>query len=256
MKMFNNKVPVSEYGVIDKFQAEDLNSSVYEHIRRDGYYILRSNIGEQEIAKRMLKRREESSKIKMVTNVDKDIERIPFAGEPALLEMIYSRKIKNVLKYIFNEKKYVMNQCNAVRIPANGVNTQGRWHRDLPYQHFTSNEPIAISVLYALHDFTEENGGTWVLPGSHLFPEAASDAFRKEKAIQVKMKAGSCIIFNSMMYHAGGKNLTTKERVGINTVYTLPFIKQQVDIFKVVSSYWGSDEAEKYNRENRGVLKN
>ena len=42
--------------------------------------------------------------------------------------------------------------------------------------------------------------------------------------------AGSFIVFDSMVFHAGGVNRTNRDRRAINHVYTIPLIRQQIDL--------------------------
>ena len=46
----------------------------------------------------------------------------------------------------------------------------------------------------------------------------------------VEAKAGSIIVFDSMLYHRGGRNTSGRPRLGINHIFVLPFIKQQIDL--------------------------
>ena len=108
--------------------------------------------------------------------------------------------------------------------------TQGKWHRDLPYQHFISSKPLAISTIYCVDDFTYKNGGTYFLPYSHKNERFPSENFIEKNAIQLECKKGSYIIFDSMLYHCGGFNNSLKSRRAINHIYNIPFLKQQINI--------------------------
>ena len=52
---------------------------------------------------------------------------------------------------------FYLNQQNGIINPAGNTYNQGMWHRDLPYQHFTSSSPLGINALYCVDDFTIEN---------------------------------------------------------------------------------------------------
>lgn len=76
----------------------------------------------------------------------------------------------------------------------------------------------AVSAIWALDPFTEENGGTIVWPGSHKWPDGRKpepgDAF-----FATEMPAGSAILFHGDLWHAGGANRSTAPRMGLTPQY-------------------------------------
>lgn len=78
-----------------------------------------------------------------------------------------------------------------------------------PYYHLNS--------LWLLDDFTRENGGTRVVPGTHLrtgkVPRAVSDpASHHPSEEQVVAPAGSALIFNAHLLHSGTRNQSRSSR--------------------------------------------
>ena len=69
-----------------------------------------------------------------------------------------------------------------------------------------------ITALWALDDFTADNGATRIVPGSHLRragkPEAA-------EAVPAEMPAGSVLLFSGRLYHGAGANTTGRPRLGV-----------------------------------------
>lgn len=126
--------------------------------------------------------------------------------------------------------KFILNQQNGIVNPPRKGYNQGAWHRDLPYQHFVSSTPLAINALFCLDDFTRDNGGTFVLPGSHKTAAFASPDFVQGHALQVQAKAGQFILIDGMTFHAGGFNASDAERRAVNHVFTIPYFKQQIRI--------------------------
>ncbi|MFI4941769.1 MAG: phytanoyl-CoA dioxygenase family protein [Burkholderiales bacterium] len=124
---------------------------------------------------------------------------------------------------------FVLNQQNAVvNPPAGSAHHQSAYHRDLPYQHFVASRPLAISALYCIDPFEVDTGGTLVLAGSHkleAFPGAAV-VERLERTPEAP--AGACLVFDSMLYHRAGTNLTDRPRRAVNHVWSLPILKQQI----------------------------
>jgi ectoine hydroxylase-related dioxygenase (phytanoyl-CoA dioxygenase family) len=81
-----------------------------------------------------------------------------------------------------------------------------------------------VSAIWALDDFTETNGATEVIPGSHRWgPESTPDA---SNAVKVLMPAGSVMVFAGNLYHRGGANTGNTTRLAITPQYCLPFLRQ------------------------------
>ena len=98
-----------------------------------------------------------------------------------------------------------------------------------------------IETMWALTDFTEENGATHVIPGSHRWPDVSKrqtgdgtptwlgevDA----ESVQATMRAGSVLIWTGWTVHGAGANLTEQRRVGMNIDYSLSFLSQEENQF-------------------------
>lgn len=86
--------------------------------------------------------------------------------------------------------------------------------------------PIALNAIWALSDFTEANGATRIVPGSHRFdapPRYGSD----HPTIAAEMPAGSILLFDSALWHAGGANTTDDRRWAIACYYCVGWMRQQ-----------------------------
>lgn len=86
--------------------------------------------------------------------------------------------------------------------------------------------PIVINAMYALTDFTKSNGATMVVPGSHKFDGLPNES-DKNKLIPIEMQAGSVLIFNGSLWHAGGANNTASPRVGATVYYSSGFLRPE-----------------------------
>ena len=81
-------------------------------------------------------------------------------------------------------------------------------------------------------DFSVDNGATYILPGSQLIEGKPSDDHFYKHAIQIEGKSGDAILFDAMLWHAGGVNKTKLPRRAITKVFTRAFMKQQIDYTK------------------------
>jgi ectoine hydroxylase-related dioxygenase (phytanoyl-CoA dioxygenase family) len=81
-----------------------------------------------------------------------------------------------------------------------------------------------VNFFFALTDFTDENGGTRLIPGSHLWPDF-NDVGRPEDTIPLEMKAGDVCLFSGKLAHGGGANRTENEyRRGIATAVQVSYL--------------------------------
>jgi len=85
---------------------------------------------------------------------------------------------------------------------------------------------LVCNSMWALTDFTAENGATRVVPGSHLLAEKPEFG-RDYATIPAEMPKGSVLIWNGSLWHGGGANLSGERRVGIAMNYCAGFIRQQ-----------------------------
>lgn len=92
--------------------------------------------------------------------------------------------------------------------------------------------PCACNMIYMLTDFTEENGGTRFVPGSHLLPDNPDGSVPyKVPTIAATGKAGSCMFFDGRLWHGTGQNLTDEPRIGLLTFYVGPQVRQNENFF-------------------------
>ena len=83
-----------------------------------------------------------------------------------------------------------------------------------------------VSALWALDDFTEENGGTRVVLNSHRFMRSwhLPDLSAWESTV---MPAGSALFYLGSTWHGGGANNSTAPRAGLINTYSLGWLRQE-----------------------------
>ncbi len=100
-------------------------------------------------------------------------------------------------------------------------------HADDGSYGFPRPSPTWIVVaLWALTDFTKENGGTHVVPGSHRADRrpGRNDA---PESVQIEMPAGSVVFYSGSLWHGGGENRSDRRRLGIVNNYCAGFLRQE-----------------------------
>ena len=85
---------------------------------------------------------------------------------------------------------------------------------------------VICNSMWALTDFTEENGATRLAPGSHLWEDGTEYGAELE-TVPAEMGRGSVLVWHGSLWHAGGANRTAERRVGIAMNYCAGFIRQQ-----------------------------
>lgn len=88
--------------------------------------------------------------------------------------------------------------------------------------------------IWLLDDFTENNGPTRIVPGTHklsILPNEAMEdpSLEHPDEIRIKAPAGSVFIFNSHVWHGGTTNHTTKDRRSIHSYFCTRDQAQQID---------------------------
>ncbi len=82
-----------------------------------------------------------------------------------------------------------------------------------------------ISAMWAIDDFTLENGATRIVPKSHGFKDATEA--REEDVIQAQMPKGSVLYYLGNTVHGGGANKTDAPRRGLINTYSLGWLRQE-----------------------------
>ena len=99
---------------------------------------------------------------------------------------------------------------------------------------------LQVSIMWALTDFTVENGTTRVVPGSHRWH--LERRAKPEEILQLDMKAGSALIYLGKTLHGGGANRANQPRMGLVNTYCLGWLRQEVNQYmtlprEVIESY-------------------
>jgi ectoine hydroxylase-related dioxygenase (phytanoyl-CoA dioxygenase family) len=86
--------------------------------------------------------------------------------------------------------------------------------------------PIVCNTMWALTDFTIENGATRLVVGTHT-ADKSPELGAAYDTIPAVMKKGSVLVWNGSMWHGGGENRTAERRVGIAMNYCAGWVRQQ-----------------------------
>lgn len=87
---------------------------------------------------------------------------------------------------------------------------------------------VGANMAFFLDDVTAENGGTLLMPGTHKGNFAPDDPWDPTDTIAATGPAGTCMIFESRLWHATGANtIPGSERPVLLLYFTRPWMRQQ-----------------------------
>jgi ectoine hydroxylase-related dioxygenase (phytanoyl-CoA dioxygenase family) len=147
---------------------------------------------------------------------------------PTALELMMDARIEKLCdKHLLeNCDRYHLNVTAAVDVGP-GARDQILHREEDLFPYFTLPRPnLILATMWALSDFTVENGGTQLVPGSHRW-EAGRVAEPSEVA-RAAMPAGSVLVWLGGTLHGAGANTTIDNwRYGMILTYALSWLRQE-----------------------------
>lgn len=117
---------------------------------------------------------------------------------------------------------YLLSALQAINIQPGEV-AQLAHHDDGFYPIPRPRAPLAAATIWAIDDFTADNGATILYPGSHGWGKRRPGS--DDRALPVVMPAGSCVFFVGTLWHGGGANNTNRERLAVTAQYCEPWLR-------------------------------
>lgn len=108
-------------------------------------------------------------------------------------------------------------------------------HRDqwaFDFFPFPPGFEVQFNTIWAFTDFTELNGATRVVPGSHKAEDGLQ--YDESDTVPAEMSRGSVLCYNGSVYHGGGANRSDEVRVGVNITYNLGWLRQEENQYLAV----------------------
>lgn len=181
--------------------------------------------------------------------------------EGTCTERIYTLVARHRLFQDIAEDARIMALCDALFLP-NYLLTASQaivigpgespqpWHTDDAFYTVPRPRPmISLSTIVAVEAFTAQNGGTEIIPGSHLWDDAQVAGYyrggRAEddpyfadtlagQSIAVEMAAGTCLVFAGTLLHRGGANTGAGTRRAFSNQYCQPWARPQENFFLAI----------------------
>lgn len=176
-------------------------------------------------------------------------------------ERIYTLVARHRIFQDIAEDARIMALCDALFMPnylltasqaivISSGETPQPWHTDDSFYPIPRPRPmISLSTIVAVEDFTGENGGTELIPGSHRWSDSqiagdyhggdteADPDFAKHLqglAVPMTMPAGSALVFAGTLLHRGGANNSKGTRRAFSNQYCQPWARPQENFFLAI----------------------
>lgn len=138
--------------------------------------------------------------------------------------------VLKVLDRILGENFLLSTMGTAVIGPGEGL--QGIHCDDMVYGFPRPHPNLVCNTMWALEAFTQDNGATRVVPGSHLL-DHDPDQTQKPDAFETRgltMPAGSIAFVLGTCYHGAGANVSDDTRYGLTINYCNGRMRQQENL--------------------------
>lgn len=140
-------------------------------------------------------------------------------------------RLQQLLAPLLGES-WILYAFTSSSLPPGGSNYGNRIHVDSP--RFVPGYTFNVGVMWALDDFTAENGATQFLSGSHHSGAVPDPEFFARNCVQVACAKGSIIAFNARVFHRAGENSTGEWRHALTMNACRAFMKQRFDWVRFV----------------------
>jgi len=149
-------------------------------------------------------------------------------NDDAFVEFVGELFDMGLIEFIEKEffgSKFILNSFSSL----NNVESNFSFnvHRDIKF--YSGEIPIMLNSILMLDEFTEENGATKILPGSHKKELKPSDGHFQDNCVSLTGEVGTIALFNSNIWHCAAKNNTGKDRLAIAMTFSKSAIKQLFD---------------------------
>ena len=197
-----------------------------EHLRREGYVVLPSVLSREQIER---VRSELAPHLGAFGRNFFEGERTQrvyalLAKAPSIAQLVEHSAVLTLVDQILAPSYWLW---GALAVNLHPGETEQTFHCDDDAGAPPRPRPAqGVSTMWALDDFTEENGATEFVPGSHAWGPGevpTPDDPRRKRAL---MPAGSVMIWQGPLFHRGGANRSACERLGITIQYSQPWLRQ------------------------------
>lgn len=206
---------------------KDYFESLLQPLHENGYVIIENLVSKEaveEIKEAMLPFMEYDGRNdfegyktrRMYSVIERSFACNPLIDHPLILALLDSVLMQN----------YLLSQMQAINVYPGEVR-QPLHHDDSFYPIPRPRAPFGAATIWAIDDFTEDNGATMVIPKSHLWGERNPADIDPGELIPAVMPAGSVLFFYGTTMHCAGANNSGQPRMAVTAQYCEPWARQQ-----------------------------
>ncbi len=145
---------------------------------------------------------------------------------PAVWEMAAHPDVLSIIEGHLNDQIQLSSAASYSIFP--GQAAQTLHEDDTYYRTGKPFPPISVSVAWPIDDYREDNGATIIMPRSHKQPDYDNPGLPTTRAVT---PAGSAILWDGALWHAGGANNSDAIRRSIILTYTRCWLRQQENLY-------------------------
>ncbi|HVN26960.1 MAG TPA: phytanoyl-CoA dioxygenase family protein [Candidatus Binataceae bacterium] len=129
-------------------------------------------------------------------------------------------------KFLAHATNYRLHLTQVISVgpgePAQSIH-RDQWAFDL--FSFPKGYEVQCNTIWAMTDFTAENGATRIIPGSNRFDDRLR--FTESDTVPAEMRKGSVLMYSGSVYHGAGANRSDHVRIGLQFIYNLGWLRQE-----------------------------
>ena len=149
---------------------------------------------------------------------------------PAARELVMQPLVLDSVRHFLGHATTVQLHLTQI-ISIEPGETDQKLHRDqmaFDFYPFPADYHVQCNTMWALTDFTAENGATRIRPGTSALDDDAASTIDE---IQAEMTRGSVLFYDGKVLHGGGANRSDHVRRGVNITYAVGWVRQEENQF-------------------------
>ena len=223
-----------------------VDTSVAE-LEKNGYTIIPNALSQDEVAEVLRVSKELLSAESAIgqrvgsQTANKQSVHAAVGKHPLFYEFFLSPPVMQVVRRMIGDDAVLYDANIRVPMPTGAGERRSGFHVHVDREDYTvvpfiggKHYPVAMNVTWPLVDFTIENGGTLVWAGTHLSCEVPEPDIRPSGHVYVEVPAGSAVIWDAALWHAGGVNCGDSPRYSVLAYYQRAWVKGKADSRRLI----------------------